>query len=349
MSSSRLAPPPKETRAVNLMPRGVSSMVVAGSVLAAAVVVSLVVGTRLIPVDEVIRALLGHGDENIVGIVGTLRVNRTVNALMCGVALGVSGVLMQALTRNPIADPGMLGVNAGAAFGVVVGLSVFTAIGSAGTIWFALAGAAAVASVIFAFSISRVVAGSPVRLTLAGVAFSAVLSGASQALVLSNESVLDVFRFWRVGSLTARPIEEALPLLVFVLAGALLALALAPALNMMALGDDSAASLGVRPARVRVLVLAAVTLLCGTATAIAGPISFIGLVVPHLLRRIVGPDLRLILPLSVLASPALLLIADVIGRVIGNGAEVQVGVVTALIGGPLLIAFVIGRRRAGLS
>lgn len=329
--------------------RRVMPFVLAALALVATVVMSLAIGSRFVPFDEVVRSLFGIGDADVVGIVGTLRVTRTVNALICGVALGLAGVLMQALTRNPIADPGMLGVNAGAAFGVVAGLSVFGALGAAGTIWFALAGAGIAAAVVFAFSTSRVVAGSAVRLTLAGVAFSAVVGGASQALVLSNETVLDTFRFWRIGSVTARPVEEALPLVGLVLVGTMLALLLAASLNLLALGDDSAVALGAHPRRVRVLALIAVTLLCGTATAIAGPISFVGLVVPHLVRRLVGPDLRVVLPLVLLVSPTLLLVADIVGRVIGRGAEVQVGVVTALIGGPLLIAFVSGRRRAVLS
>ncbi|KAM9862285.1 iron chelate uptake ABC transporter family permease subunit [Leucobacter sp. BZR 635] len=319
------------------------------AILAAALVLSLAVGARFVPFGEVVQSLFGSGSESVLNIVGTLRVNRTVNALFCGTALGAAGVLMQALTRNPIADPGILGVNAGASFGVVIGITFFGAIGAAGAIWFALAGAALATAVIFAFSASRFVAGSPVRLILAGVAFSAVLVGLSQALVLTSETVLDAYRFWRVGSLTARPIEEAVPLIAFLAVGTVLALALTPALNMMALGDDSAIALGVRPGLVRPLVLIAVTLLCGSATALAGPISFVGLVVPHLVRRLVGPDLRAVLPLSLLAAPALLLAADVLGRVIGRGAEVQVGVVMAFIGGPLLIAFVVGRRKAGLS
>lgn len=325
------------------------TIIAAPVLLAAAVVLSLAVGARFIPFDQVVLSLFGTGDANVLNIVGELRVTRTINALICGVALGAAGVLMQALTRNPIADPGMLGVNAGASFGVVAGMSLLGAIGVGGTIWFALAGAALASAVIFWFAGSRFAAASPVRLILAGVAFSAILAGATQALVLTNETVLDAFRFWRVGSLTARPVAEALPLVVFIVLGVVLALCLGPALNMMALGDDSAISLGVKPGIVRALVLVAVTLLCGTATAITGPISFVGLVVPHLLRRLVGPDLRFVLPLSLFAAPVMLLLADTIGRVIGGGGEVQVGIVTALVGGPLLIAFVMGRRRGGLS
>ncbi|WP_226533654.1 FecCD family ABC transporter permease [Microbacterium paraoxydans] len=310
---------------------------------------SLAIGARFVPLDQVVASLFGAGDQNVLNIVGELRVTRTVNAVICGIALGAAGVLMQALTRNPIADPGMLGVSAGASFGVVAGMSVFGALGVGGAVWLALAGAALASAVIFWFSGTRFASGSPVRLILAGVAFSAILAGASQAIVLTDETVLDAFRFWRVGSLTARPVEEALGLVVFIVAGVILALLLGPALNLLALGDDSAMALGVKPGVVRALVLVAVTLLCGTATAIAGPIAFVGLVIPHLLRRFVGPDLRILLPLSLLAAPAMLLLADTLGRVIGGGGEVQVGIVTALVGGPLLIAFVVGRRTAGIS
>jgi iron complex transport system permease protein len=327
-----------------------AAVIVAGlCLLALALVLSLAVGARFIPFGEVVASLFGSGDQNVLNIVGELRVSRTVNAVICGVALGAAGVIMQALTRNPIADPGMLGVNAGASFGVVAGMSLLGAVGVAATVWLALAGAALAAAVIFWFAGSRFASASPVRLILAGVAFSAILGGATQALVLTDETVLDAFRFWRVGSLTARPVGEALPLIVFIIVGVVVALCLGPALNTMSLGDDSAISLGVRPGLVRLLGLLAVTLLCGTATAIAGPIAFVGLVVPHLLRRLVGPDLRLVLPLSLIAAPAMLLLADTLGRVIGGGGEVQVGIVVAFIGGPLLIAFVIGRRRERLS
>ncbi|WP_341267427.1 FecCD family ABC transporter permease [Gordonia malaquae] len=349
MPSSTAVKRPDDDLSVGARRRNWIAVSACVTLLVVAVVLSLAVGARFTPIGDVIQALLGTGDQNVVNIVGTLRVNRTVNALICGVALGLAGVLMQAVTRNPLADPGVLGVNAGASFGVVVGLTVFGSLGAVGSVWLALAGAAAASIVILAFSSSRVVAGSPVRLTLAGVAFAAVLSGVTQTLVLTDESVLDVYRFWRVGSLTARPVEEALPLLGFVVAGAVLALASASSLNALALGDDTARSLGARPARVRVLALVAVTLLAGTATALAGPIAFVGLVVPHLLRPVIGPDHRLLLPLSMLAAPTLLLVADVVGRVIGRGGEVQVGVVMALIGGPMLIFFVNGRRKAGLS
>lgn len=330
------------------LPLWVSIALAIGS-LFLAVALSFAVGARFVPLDEVMLSLIGVGEQNVLNIVETLRVTRTVNALICGVGLGAAGVLMQALTRNPIADPGMLGVSAGASFGIVLGLSVFGALGIGGTIWLALGGAAIASAVIFWFSGTRFAAGSPVRLILAGIAFSAILAGASQALVLTNENVLDTFRFWRVGSLTARPIDEGLPLLTFIVIGLVIALLVAPSLNLLALGDDSAIALGVNPGVVRALVLIAVTLLCGTATAIAGPIAFVGLVVPHLLRRVVGPDIRVVLPLSLLAAPAMLLVADTIGRVIGGGAEMQVGIVTALIGGPLLVVFVVGGRAERLS
>ena len=313
------------------------------------VVLSLALGARSTPITEVAQALLGLGDVDVVNIVGTLRVNRTVTGLIAGAALGVAGVLMQSVTRNPLADPGILGVNAGASFGVVLGLAVVGTAGVGSTVWFALAGALFASAAVLLFSASRFVAGSPVRLILAGVAFAAVLSGITHALVLLDESVLDSYRFWRVGSLAARTVAESLPLVWPVALGVIGAFALGSALNALALGDDTARSLGVRPGFVRAAGLLVIAVLCGTATAIVGPIAFLGLAVPHLVRALVGPDLRLVLPTSLVVGPALLLGADIVGRLVGGGQEVPVGVLTALIGGPVLIAFVIGARRLAIS
>ena len=326
-----------------------ASLPLAVALLFVTTVASLSIGARTIPFDEVVTALLGVGDQSVVGIVGSLRVDRTVNGLIAGSALGVSGALMQAVTRNPVADPGILGVNAGASFGIVAGLTAFGSVGAAGIVWFGLAGAGLASVVVLTFAAGRFVAGSPVRLTLAGVAFAAVLTGITQSLVLIDEDVLEVFRFWRVGSLTARSIDDSLPTLALVAAGAVLAVALAGSLNAMALGDDSARALGVRPGVIRGSALLAVALLCGSATAIVGPIAFLGLVTPHLLRAAVGPDLRILLPLSLVAAPTLLLTADVAGRVAGGGAEVPVGVLTALIGGPALIYFAVRSAKGRLS
>ncbi|MBM7369399.1 FecCD family ABC transporter permease [Gordonia hydrophobica] len=313
------------------------------------VVLSLSLGARATPIGAVIEALFGIGDTDVANIVGVLRVNRTITGVISGAALAVAGVLMQAITRNPIADPGILGVNAGASFGVVVGLAVLGSAGVGNTLVFALAGAFFASGVVLMFSASRFVAGSPVRLTLAGVAFAAVLSGVTHSVILLDEAVLDSFRFWRVGSLAARTASEALPVVWIVVVGLVGAFALSSALNAMALGDDTARALGVRPGLVRAWGLVAIALLCGAATAIVGPIAFLGLAVPHLVRALVGPDLRLVIPVSLIVGPCLLLTADILGRLVGQGQEVPVGVLTALIGGPVLIAFVVGARRSALS
>ena len=318
-------------------------------VLACAVVTSLAIGARSIPPAEVLDALLGQGSQNVAGIVGELRVNRTVMGVVCGTALGIAGALMQAVTRNPIADPGILGVNAGAALGVVVGAAVTGSLGLVSTVWFALAGAGIASAIILVLSASRMAAASPVRLTLAGVALAAVLSGFSQALVVLDESILEAYRFWQVGSLTARPIEQVTGVLPLIAIGTVISLLLLRGLDALALGDDSAVALGVRPGRVRIWGLLAVALLAGTATALAGPIGFVGLIVPHLVRGLVGPDLSRVVPLSIVVAPSLLLFADVLGRVLGGGAEIPAGVVTAFIGAPLLIALLAFSRRVAVA
>lgn len=324
-------------------------LAVAVVALALAVVASLAIGARSIPPGEVIEALLGRGSLSVVGIVGELRVNRTVLGLVCGAALGAAGALMQAVTRNPIADPGILGVNAGAALGVVVGAVVTGGLGLTSTVWFALAGAGIASAIILVLSASPMAASSPVRLTLAGVALAAVLSGISQAFVVLDEEILDAYRYWQVGSLTARPVDEVLGVVPLVVVGAGIALLLLRGLDAIALGDDSAIALGVRPGWVRVWSLVAVALLAGTATALAGPIGFVGLIIPHLARGLVGPSLRRVVPLSMVLAPALLLTADVIGRVIGGGAETPAGAVTAFIGAPLLIGYLVFGRRVGAA
>lgn len=316
---------------------------VAVAVLALCTILSLAIGAKSIPPLEVVRALLGQGEQNVLAIVGQLRLSRTVLGLLCGAALGLAGVLMQAVTRNPIADPGILGVNAGASLGVVVGIMITGALGVQSTMGFAMVGAALAATAVMVLASGPGGSGSPVRLTLSGVALAAILAGVTNALVLAQESVLDTFRFWQVGSLTARPVDEALTLLPLLLVGIVVALLLGGPLNALALGDDSARALGAHPARIQVITLVALTVLCGGATALAGPISFIGLLAPHLVRRFTGPDLRRLIPLTMIVAPALLLISDILGRVIGGGAEVSVGVVSAFLGAPLLIVLLRSR------
>jgi iron complex transport system permease protein len=254
--------------------------------------------------------------------------------------------VLQALTRNPLADPGVLGINAGASAAVVTALTFLNVTSFSGYVWFAFLGAAVVGALVWFLGGSR--SATPVRLALAGTALGAALYGYVQAVMISNGASLGKMRFWTVGSLAAATGETVLQVLPFWLAGTVLALLLARPLNALAMGDDTARALGTHLTRTRALAMLAATVLCGAATAACGPIVFVGLMVPHVVRSFTGPDLRWILPYATVLSPVLLLGSDVIGRVVARPAEVQVGVVTALIGGPVFIYLVRRRRTAQL-
>ncbi|MCO5999736.1 FecCD family ABC transporter permease [Actinoallomurus rhizosphaericola] len=309
----------------------------AALLLFAVLAASLALGARRYSLGEVWHGLFDpHAPAYTV--VRQTRLPRTLLGLLAGVALGLAGGVMQALTRNPLADPGLLGINAGAAAAVVTAIT-FLGIGSVtGYVWFAFAGAGGVAVLVWAVGGGR--AATPERLALAGAAVNAALFAYVSAVELIDTASLDRMRFWTVGSLaTARPSVVA-GIAPFVAAGALLTAALARPLNALALGDDAARALGARPAWTRAGALAAVTLLCGAATAACGPIVFVGLMVPHLVRALTGPDLRRLLPYCAVLAPVTLLAADVLGRVLGRPAEIQVGIVTAVAGGPVFLALV---------
>lgn len=300
--------------------------------------VSVWVGTRGIPFTST-WSLLWHpdGSENSV-IIHDYRIPRTLLGLLVGSALGLSGALMQALTRNPLADPGLLGVSQGAATGVVLAIA-YLGVGSVlGQIWFALAGAALTSVVVYLLGSSGRKLATPERLVVAGAAVTAVLFAFCSAVLLLEPRAFDQFRFWTVGALAGRYLDVVYVVLPFVAVGLLIALAIAPSLNALALGDQMGRALGVNVGRTRVLGAVAVMLLCGAATAAVGPISFVGLAVPHVARFIVGPDQRWVLAYSMLLAPVLLIGADVLGRVLGAPGEVQVGIVTAFLGAPLFIA-----------
>jgi iron complex transport system permease protein len=274
------------------------------------------------------------------------RVSRTVLGLLAGAALGLAGAVLQALTRNPLADPGLLGINAGASAAVVTAISFLGVTSMSGYIWFAFFGAAAVGALVWFLGGSR--GATPVRLALAGTAISAALYGYLQAVMISDNAALGRMRFWTVGSLSSATGSTIAQVLPFLVTGMVLALALARPLNAMSMGDDTAKALGAHLGRTRALAMLAATVLCGAATAACGPIVFVGLMVPHVVRSFTGPDLRWILPYAAVLSPVLLLGADVIGRVIARPSEVQVGIITAIIGGPVFILLVRRRRTAQL-
>lgn len=329
--------------------RRLTGVVVLLSALAVLALASLAVGAKPIPLGEVISAL-GHGGGSDPTtnslIVRELRVPRTLVALIVGAALGVAGALMQAVTRNPLADPGILGVNAGAAFAVVLAIWLFGTASVLGLVWFAFAGAAVASVLVYLLGTGGRGGATAVRLTLAGAALTALLASLTGAVVLLDQDTLDAFRFWTVGSLAGRDLSVASQLSPFVLVGLLLALGLTRSLNAVALGEEAARALGTRLGRTRALAAVAIVLLCGAATAAAGPIIFVGLVVPHVVRLFFGPDQRWLMPACAVAGPIVLLAGDVLGRVVAPPGEVQVGIMTAALGGP---AFVLLVRRSKLA
>ncbi|AUH67925.1 MULTISPECIES: FecCD family ABC transporter permease [Gordonia] len=308
-----------------------------------AFVASIAIGTRDVPPGEVLNALLhGSSSPDGLGVLVHSRLIRTVLGLVVGLAIGAAGALAQGHTRNPLADPGLLGINAGAACAVVTGVFVFGTSGPLANTVLALAGAFVAAAAVF--GLSTVTGSSPLTLVLAGAGLSACLTAVSSALVLSDGATLDTWRFWNVGAVSGRGADVLWTTLPFIVVGLVLAFAGGWFLNLMSLGDDMATALGGRVGLIRVTGIIGIALLAGAATAACGPIVFLGLIVPHIARAFTGPDYRWIVPYSALAGALLILVCDVIGRVIARPGEAQVSVVLALIGGPMLMIMVRRRR-----
>ncbi|MCX4232609.1 FecCD family ABC transporter permease [Streptomyces ortus] len=337
---SATAPAPPRRRAVRA-----AGLLLSLVVLALVAVASIAIGAKELSPEQVWHGLFADSGTYGDVVVGE-RLSRTVLGLLVGAALGLAGAVLQALTRNPLADPGLLGINAGASAAVVTAITFFGVTSLNGYVWFAFAGAALVGVLVFFLGGGR--GATPVRLALAGTAISAALYGYLQAVMITDEAALGKMRFWTVGSLASATGDIIWQVLPFLAAGTVLALALARPLNAMAMGDDTARALGAHLSRTRALSMAAATVLCGAATAACGPIVFVGLMVPHVVRSFTGPDLRWILPYATVLSPVLLLGADVIGRVVARPAELQVGIVTAILGGPVFIFLVRRRRTAQL-
>ncbi|MFI6347860.1 FecCD family ABC transporter permease [Streptomyces sp. NPDC050560] len=320
------------------------ALVAAAVALLLALLLSLAVGARAVAPSAVFDALLHGGHSGSAEVVRGLRLPRTLVGLMVGAALALAGTVLQGVTRNPIADPGILGVSQGASVGVVLVIAYAGIHTLTGYVWFAFAGAGAAAVAVYAVAASGRGGATPVKLALGGAAINALLVSVTSAVLTTKASALDEFRFWQVGSLAGRNGDIVRQIWPFLLVGAVLVVSVARGLDALALGEDVAKGLGQRVATVRIVGGLGATLLTGAGVAAAGPIAFVGLAVPHIARAVVGVDHRWVLALSALLGPTMLLVSDTVGRVVFPPSEIPAGVMTALIGVPFLVVLV--RRKA---
>ncbi|GGH34838.1 FecCD family ABC transporter permease [Microbacterium album] len=323
------------------------ALLLAGVLLAlVAVLAGLALGTRQIPLPTVIDALLAYDPAiNDHVVVATQRIPRTLIGVVAGAALAIAGALMQGVTRNPLVDPGLLGVNAGASVAVLLAITLLHITHPAGYVWFAFVGAAAAAALAWAIGSAGADGASPAKLALTGAAVTAGLTSVVLFILSTSATALGTFRFWSVGSLTGRGLDTLALVLPAVAIGVALAALASGGLNLLALGDDTARGLGHSVRTTRALALLATVLLCGAATAAAGPLVFVGLVVPHVVRAVVGSDYRWIVVVSAPLGAALVVLADVLGRLL---SEVEAGLVVAFIGAPVLLALVLRRRQVAV-
>lgn len=317
------------------------------ALLVAAGILSVTFGTRSVAVGDILAGLTGDLDTASAAAVAK-RVPRTVLAMLVGAALALAGAIMQGVTRNPLADPQILGINGGASLAVVIGIAFFGITSAFGYIWLALIGAAV--SAVFVYAIGSLGRGgpSPLKLALAGAATAVAFTSLISAILLPRIDVMSVFRFWQIGGVGGATPDKIALVIPFLAVGAVLCIISATSLNSLALGDELAAGLGERVRTARLVSALGAVILCGAATAVAGPIGFVGLIVPHICRLLVGPDHRWLLPVTALTGAILLTVADVVGRVIARPEEVEVGIVTALIGAPFFIAIVRRQRMRAL-
>jgi iron complex transport system permease protein len=331
------------------MSRRLLGLLVLSALLALICVLSVAVGAKPIPLPDVWRVLLDHDGTDDAVVVWERRIPRTLLGVAVGAALGLAGALMQALSRNPLADPGLLGVNAGAAAAVGAAGLFLPFSGSLSSAVFAILGAGLATLLVYTLGRGGMTGRSnPVQLVLAGMAVTAVLASFTAGASLIDTDSANRLRFWMVGSLAVTDGGELALIAPFLAVGAVLGLALSGRLDALALGDETSRALGDDPVRTRVLAILSITLLCGAATAVAGPITFVGLMVPHAVRLFTGPNQRWILPLSMLCAPVVLLASDIVGRVIARPGELEAGVVTAFLGAPVFIALVRRRRLVGV-
>ncbi|WP_226082281.1 FecCD family ABC transporter permease [Mycetocola spongiae] len=338
---------PQHTAAAGNSPRGrgfarpALILLLSAAALLLICVLSLIAGSKVTDPGQVLTALRGEGDAHLQTVIAS-RIPRTVLGACVGAALAVAGVLVQGITRNPLGDPGLLGVSIGASAAVVTATAFLGFSGGVGTVWIALIGALLSVSVVYLVGTRG--GGGIAPLLLAGAVVSAVLGTYIQAMILTRPEVFDSFRFWVIGSLAGRDLGSLASVAPVLILGGLLALMLASGLNALALGEDVATSLGVRVAWVRGGGILSAALLCAAATAAVGPIAFIGLAVPHIVRSLIGTDHRWQIPAAILLGATLLIAADIAGRVIARPGELMVGIVTAFIGAPFLLLAVRGGR-----
>ncbi len=325
--------------------RRITGLAAVAALLLVAAVVSVAVGARALSPAEVWHGLFAGPDADqrateIRLIVQTVRLPRTVLAILAGIALGVGGALIQGFTRNPIADTGLLGVNTGASFAVVSAISLFGLTDPFQYVWFAFLGAGLAGVVVFGLSSIGRGAGNPLTLALAGQGVAVFLAAMTTAVALSDKAALNALRFWNTGSLAGVPFRVIWPVTPFIVVGLVLALAVLPSVNLLNLGDDVARGLGVNIALIRTVGIVAITLMAGAATAACGPIAFLGLMVAHVARYLAGPDYRWLVPYAGLLGAVVLLVCDIVGRVVVRPGELDAGVLVALLGAPFFAVLV---------
>lgn len=298
---------------------------------------SVSLGVKRIAFSKVMEVIFGNDLDSIEATIILQRIPRTVFGILAGGALGISGALMQSITRNPIADPSILGVNTGASLFVVAGIAFFNITAAYQYIWLAIIGAGLTAVFVYSVASMGKDGATPLKLALSGAAVSIVLRSLVSTIMLPNNRVMEAFRFWQVGSIGSATWENIALISPFLILGFIISMLISGYLNNLALGDEAATALGTNVVLTRSVGALASVLLCGAATALAGPIGFIGLIIPHIVRLVFGSEMSKMLPLSFMGSGILLLLSDIIGRIIGSPGETEVGIVTAVLGAPIFI------------
>ena len=315
----------------------VFSIILCLALLSVMAIFSISLGAKNIAFSKVIEVLLGNDPDSLEQAIILQRIPRTIFGILAGGALGISGALMQSITRNPIADPSILGVNTGASLFVVAGIAFFNITVAYQYIWLAIIGAGVTAVFVYSVASMGKDGATPLKLALSGSAVSIVLGSLVSTIMLPNNRVMEAFRFWQVGSIGSATWESIMLISPFLIVGFIISMFISGYLNNLALGDEAATALGTNVVMTRTIGALSSVLLCGATTALAGPIGFVGLIIPHIIRLIFGSEMSKMLPLSFLGSAILMLVSDIIGRVISLPGETEVGIVTAVIGAPVFI------------